>query len=108
MKITITLDNDNKVNVEVDYDKTKSSEDILAEYSGVLTVAMSEKLKEFVGTIETDDKKKRTLVESAYMGNKFAFDMLTKLEIKDEEKIFIGDLECALAALKTLGGKQNG
>lgn len=66
---------------------------------------MSEKLKEFVGTIETDDKKKRTLVESAYMGNKFAFDMLTKLEIKDKEKRFIGDLECALVALKTLGGK---
>lgn len=105
MKITITLDNNNKVNVEVDYDKSKSSEDILAEYNGALTVAMSEKLKEFVGTIETDDKKKRTLVESAYMGNKFAFDMLTKLEIKNKEKRFIGDLECALAALKILWGK---
>lgn len=62
MKITITVENDRDTKVEVDYDKTKPVENILAEYSGALAIALSRNIGDLIDELGIDEKNKKKTI----------------------------------------------
>ena len=59
MKIFIDTNNRENIKVEVDYDKTKPVENIVAEYSGALAIAQSQKIEDLIDELGVDEKTKK-------------------------------------------------
>lgn len=102
MKIFIEVNDREVTKVEVDYDKTKPVEEILAEYSGALVTALSERLEDLIDELGIDEKTKKRLLESNHMANKFLFDLICKTKVKSENTESLGNLLGLVALLKTL------
>ena len=62
MKIFIEVNDREVTKVEVDYDKTKPVEEILAEYSGALVTALSERLEDLIDELGIDEKTKKKII----------------------------------------------
>ena len=105
MKITITVENDRDTKVEVDYDKTKPVESIVAEYSGALAIAQSRNIGDLIDELGVDEQTKKGLLESTHMSNKFLFDFICKMEVEREDVEEVSNILGLTALLKTLGGK---
>lgn len=102
MKITITVGNDRDVKVEVDYDKTKPVEEILAEYSGALVTALSQKIEDLIDELGIDEKTKKRLLESNHMANKFLFDFICKIKVEREDVEEVSNILGLVSLLQTL------
>lgn len=105
MKIVIETNNRENIKVEVDYDKTKPVENIVAEYSGALAIAQSQKIEDLIDELGVDEKTKKGLLESTHMSNKFLFDFICKVQVEREDVEEASNILGLIALLKTLGGK---
>lgn len=105
MKIFIDTNNRENIKVEVDYDKTKPVENIVAEYSGALAIAQSQKIEDLIDELGVDEKTKKSLLESTHMSNKFLFDFICKVQVEREDVEEASNILGLIALLKILGGK---
>ena len=62
MKIFIELNDREVTKVEVDYDKTKPVESIVAEYSGALAIAQSRNIGDLIDELGVDEQTKNCLL----------------------------------------------
>ena len=102
MKIFIDTNNRENIKVEVDYDKTKPVESIVAEYSGALAIAQSRNIGDLIDELGVDEQTKKGLLESTHMSNKFLFDFICKMEVEREDVEEASNILGLIALLKTL------
>ena len=102
MKIFIEVNDREVTKVEVDYDKTKPVEEILAEYSGALVTALSERLEDLIDELGIDEKTKKRLLESNHMANKFLFDFICKIKVEREDVEEVSNILGLVSLLQTL------
>ena len=102
MKIFIEVNDRELTKVEVDYDKTKSVESILAEYSSALVIAQSERIENLMDELGIDEKKKEGLMEAQHISNKFIFDLICKTKVKSKNTESLDKLLGLAALLKAL------
>lgn len=103
MKIFIEVNDKEVTKVEVDYDKTKPVESILAEYSSALVTAQSERIEDLMDELGIDENKKEGLMEAQHISNKFVFDLICKTKVKSKNTESLGNLLGLVALLKALG-----
>lgn len=103
MKIVIETNDREVTKVAVDYDKTKPVEKILAEYSGALVTAQSERIEDLIDELGVDDKKKEGLMEAQHISNKFIFDLICKTKVKRKNTESLSSVLGLIALLKALG-----
>lgn len=104
MKIFIDTNNREDIKVEVDYDKTKPVESIVAEYSGALAIAQSQKIEDLIDELGVDEKTKKGLLESTHMSNKFLFDFICKIKVEREDVEEVSNILGLISLLQTLKG----